>query len=432
MSLAREASNPDNDSDHRAREPRRPSKTVLCVVGTRPEAIKMAPVVRAFRDAPWARCRLVFTAQHRELVDPMFRFFEIAPDRDLDVMRPDQNLVDLTCRLLQGLDRAFHDEKPDVVLAQGDTTTVLAAALAAFYRRVPFAHVEAGLRTGDLARPFPEEGNRVLAGHLAALHFAPTPRARDALLREGVDPRTVRVTGNTVIDALHWAAERDVPIGVDIPPDARLVLVTAHRRDSFGQPMRQICEAVADLARQHPEVRFLWPVHPNPAVKSVVEARLAEVPNVLLVPPLEYGALVSALKRCELVLTDSGGIQEEAPALGKPVLVLRHESERPEAVAAGAAKLVGPVREAIVAETNRLLDQPAALRAMSRPQSPYGDGRAALRVVRCVAEALGVPRADTDTDTDDADALGEFQPSAPPTHPLRRPSREPARIPVPR
>src|SRR5262245_27874230 len=245
--------------------------TILCTIGTRPEAIKMAPVIRAFRSAPWAWCRVLLTAQHRELVDPMLAFFGIEPDIDLDIMRANQSLVDLTSRMLPAVHDAIAGERPDIVLAQGDTTTVFVTALASFYQRIPFAHVEAGLRTGRLDAPFPEEANRVLAGHLSALHFAPTAGARDNLFREGISDDRILVTGNTVIDALLLAAARDVPIGVDLDPAKRTILVTAHRRDSFGEPIRRDCRAVAELLERFSDVQLLWPVHPNPSIKPVVE-----------------------------------------------------------------------------------------------------------------------------------------------------------------
>jgi len=367
-------------------------KTIVCTIGTRPEAIKMAPVIRALRAAPWADCRVLLTAQHRELVDTMLGFFGIVPDVDLDAMRPGQTLADLTARLLGSVAEALTRLRPDMVLGQGDTTTVLATALASFYQRVPFGHVEAGLRTGRLDAPFPEEANRVVAGHLSAVHFAPTAAARANLLREGIDPAAVVVTGNTVIDALLETARRDLPIGIDLDPAARVVLVTAHRRDSFGAPLRRVCQAVAELHRRHPDVQFLWPVHPNPSVRPVVEALLGALPRVRLCDPLPYGAFISALKRSHLVLTDSGGVQEEAPALARPVLVLRTESERPEAVSAGVARLVGTDPRVIVREADRLLNDPSAYRDMARGASPYGDGHAARRIVSAVARVLGVTR----------------------------------------
>lgn len=250
-------------------------KTIVCTIGTRPEAIKMAPVIQALRRAHWARCRVLVTAQHRELLDQMLAVFGIEADIDLDVMRPGQTLVDLTSRMLTAVADALARERPDMVLAQGDTTTVLAAALASFYLKVPFGHVEAGLRTHNLFAPFPEEGNRLIAGRLSALHFAPTESARANLLHEGIDPSAIHVTGNTVIDALLETARLDGPIGIELAPDARLILVTAHRRDSFGAPIRRVCDAVTALHDRRPEVSFLWPVHPNPAVRPEVEARLS-------------------------------------------------------------------------------------------------------------------------------------------------------------
>jgi UDP-N-acetylglucosamine 2-epimerase (non-hydrolysing) len=351
----------------------------------------MAPVIKAFQAAPWARCRVLFTAQHRELVDQMLAFFDIDPDLDLDVMRPNQTLVELTSRLLMAVYHAIAREQPDMVLAQGDTTTVLATALASFYHKVPFGHVEAGLRTGRLFAPFPEEANRVLAGHLSALHFAPTASARDNLIGEGIADSSIVVTGNTVIDALLLAAARDVPIGVELDASRRLVLVTAHRRDSFGEPIRRICRAIARLHERFPNVEFLWPVHPNPAIKPVVEQEMADRPRVRLCAPLAYGPFVSAMRHATLILTDSGGVQEEAPALGKPVLVLREESERPEAIASGVAKLVGHDPDAIVSEASRLLGDPGAYQAMAKGVSPYGDGKAADRIVAAVGRFLGGP-----------------------------------------
>jgi UDP-N-acetylglucosamine 2-epimerase (non-hydrolysing) len=364
--------------------------TILCAIGTRPEAIKMAPVIRAFQAAPWARCRVLLTAQHRELVDAMLAFFDIEPDIDLGIMRANQSLVELTSRMLPAVHDAIGRERPDIVLAQGDTTTVFVTALASFYHRIPFAHVEAGLRTGCLDAPFPEEANRILAGQLSALHFAPTAGARVNLLREGVPDDRIIVTGNTVIDALQFAAERNVPIGVDLDPAKRTVLVTAHRRDSFGEPIRRICRAVAELHDRFPDVQFLWPVHPNPCVKPVVESAMSGLPRVRLCEPLAYGPFVSAMAQATLILTDSGGVQEEAPALGKPVLVLREESERPEAITAGVARLVGHDVELIVAEASHLLDDADAYCSMARGGSPYGDGHAAGRIVAAVAQYLGV------------------------------------------
>ena len=352
-------------------------KKIVCVIGTRPEAIKMAPVIRALEETPSARCRILLTGQHREMVDQALTFFGIEPHIDLDVMPLQLPFEQLASHLVTTLSSALASERPDMVLAQGDTTTVVATAIASFRQKLRFGHVEAGLRTRTLFAPFPEEANRVVTSHLSALHFAPTISARTNLEREGISPRSIFVTGNTVIDALLQTADRDLSIGIDLEPDKRLILVTAHRRESFGEPIRQICQAVAELHKRFPDVEFLWPVHPNPAIKRAVEQVMVDLPRVRLCAPLAYGPFVSALKRATLILTDSGGIQEEAPALGKPVLVMRNESERPEAIRAGVAKLVGYDARAIVDEASRLLVDPGAYTSMVRRVSPYGDGQAA-------------------------------------------------------
>jgi UDP-N-acetylglucosamine 2-epimerase (non-hydrolysing) len=364
-------------------------KTIVCTIGTRPEAIKMAPVIVALRQTPWARCRVVLTGQHRDLVDCVLADWGIQSDVDLDVMKLKLPLDQLARHLVEKIENVLTHPRPDMVLAQGDTTSVVASALASFRLNIPFGHVEAGLRSGDLFAPFPEEANRVIASHLSALHFAPTVRARMNLLHEGIDARRIHVTGNTVIDALKRTAARDWPIGVALDPRKRLVLVTVHRRDSFGAPLVQVCHAIQTLHDLHPQVEFLWPVHPNPAVKPVVRAHLSGFPRVHLCEPMEYGPFVAAMHRAAFVLTDSGGVQEEAPALGKPVLVLRNESERPEAIAMGVAKLVGCDPRKIVEESSRLLSEPSAYQSMSRVTSPYGDGRAAERIVSIVGEFLG-------------------------------------------
>jgi len=362
---------------------------VLCVIGTRPEAIKMAPVVLALKQQPWVEVRVLATAQHRHMLDQVLGFFDIEPDIDLDIMRPNQALTTLTARLLLELDDVLLAERPDVVLVQGDTTTVMAAALACFYHRIPVGHVEAGLRTWDLKNPFPEEANRVIAGRLAHWHFAPTQSARANLLREGVAEERIIVTGNTVIDALLLTAQRDVDLGVPIEPSRRLVLVTAHRRENFGQPFREICRALHTLAQRNPDVVFLYPVHPNPNVKDVAHALLGDSPNIILSDPLDYAPFVAAMKRAYIIVSDSGGVQEEAPALGKPVLVLRDETERPEAVDEGVVKLVGPHYTQIVEQAQTLLDSESAYRAMARGVSPYGDGHAARRIVKALSAYAG-------------------------------------------
>lgn len=364
-----------------------PRRRIMVVIGTRPEAIKMAPVVLALRKQPWADVRVLATAQHRQMLDQVLAVFGILPDIDLDIMQPGQTLTGLTARLLTRIDGVLSSERPDLVLVQGDTTTVMSMALACFYHRIPVGHVEAGLRTGDLDNPFPEEMNRIVAGRLARWHFAPTATSRDNLLREGIDAEQIYVTGNTVIDALHQVAERDLDLGIDIDPAKRLVLVTAHRRENFGEPFRAVCRAIRHLADSYPDTAFLYPVHPNPNVREVAHDLLGGHERITLCQPLDYLPFVAAMKRAHLILTDSGGVQEEAPALGKPVLVLRHETERPEAVDAGVVKLVGTNYHAVVAETRRLLDDDDAWRAMARGVSPYGDGRAATRITEVLAQA---------------------------------------------
>jgi UDP-N-acetylglucosamine 2-epimerase (non-hydrolysing) len=370
--------------DKRAAPRPKPGK-VLCVVGTRPEAVKMAPVILAIRKQPGLQCRVLATAQHRQMLDQVLDYFRIEPDIDLDLMRPNQGLADLTARLMTNLDRVLQEESPDVVLAQGDTTTVMTVALACFYRRVAFGHVEAGLRTGDMQTPFPEEANRVIAGRLARWHFAPTKGARDNLLKEGVARENIFVTGNTGIDALLTTAARaDAPLPVAIPADQRMVLITAHRRENFGEPFRQVCQAVETLAREYPDTAFLYPVHPNPNVRDTAHRMLGALSNVHLCDPMDYAPFVAAMKRSHFIISDSGGVQEEAPALAKPVLLLRNETERPEAVEQGLVRLVGPHRDAIVAHARQLMDDDAAYRSMARGVSPYGDGRAAARIVSVV------------------------------------------------
>lgn len=354
---------------------------LLVIIGTRPEAIKMAPVILALREEAWADVRVVATAQHREMLDQVLSFFDIVPDIDLDVMAPDQTLTDLTARLLVALGDVLDRERPDAILAQGDTTTVMVAALACFYKDIPFGHVEAGLRTGNLRDPFPEEANRVIASCLAHWHFAPTEGARLNLLRAGVEDASILVTGNTVIDALLVTAARNPETGIDLDPDKRLVLVTAHRRENFGEPFRRICTALRRLADRNPDVLFLYPVHPNPNVKDIAYKMLGGCPNIRLCAPLNYAPFVGAMQRAYFIMTDSGGVQEEAPALGKPVLVLRNETERPEAVDHGVVRLVGTNEETIIAKAQRLLDDEVAWREMARGVSPYGDGHAASRIV---------------------------------------------------
>lgn len=359
---------------------------IMCTVGTRPEAIKMAPVILALKQQPWAEVRVLATAQHRNMLDQVMKFFDIVPDIDLNIMKPNQTLTELTARLLLELDKVLLDEQPDVVLAQGDTTTVFAMALACFYRRIPFGHVEAGLRTWDMQNPFPEEANRVLAGRLTRWHFAPTQSSKDNLLREGIADQDITVTGNTVIDALLMTAAKDLVLDIELNSDKRLILVTSHRRENFGAPFKNICRALKVLAERNQDVQILYPVHPNPNVKDIAYEVLGDVPNIILCEPLDYSPFIAAMKRSYLIISDSGGVQEEAPALGIPVLVLREETERPEAVEMGVVKLVGPNYDRILEEAQILLDDPQAYKAMARGVSPYGDGKGAQRIVNVLKE----------------------------------------------
>jgi UDP-N-acetylglucosamine 2-epimerase (non-hydrolysing) len=372
--------------------------TVAVVFGTRPEAIKLATVIRALRAEPRLRTAVCVTGQHRQMLDQILATFDITPDADLGLMEPGQTLAGLTARAVTELDRFLLACRPHLLLVQGDTTTSFVAALTAFYHRIPVGHVEAGLRTGNLYSPWPEEANRVLVTRLAALHFPPTAAARDNLLREGVPPGRIYLTGNTVIDALLYTVqqiEQDPPAISGLPPEVmsgsdRLVLITGHRRENFGPSFEAICRAVAELARRFPDVRFVYPVHLNPNVREPVGRLLrpAELANVHLLDPLPYREFIALFRRATVVLSDSGGVQEEAPSLGKPVLLMRDTTERPEAVEVGAVKLVGTDFERIVGETTRLLTDPAAYRAMATAPNPYGDGRAAGRIVRACVEFL--------------------------------------------
>ena len=366
------------------------------VFGTRPEAIKLAPVVLELRRRPGCEVAVCVTAQQREMLDQVLELFAIVPDVDLDLMRPNQSLAAFAGRAIPRLDEELGRLAPDMVLVQGDTSTTLYAALAAFYRQIPVGHVEAGLRTGDLYSPFPEEANRLLTGQLSTLHFPPTRRAAENLLREGQPEERVLVTGNTGIDALLMIAARTddgllrKALGPQVAGERRLVLITAHRRESFGEAFTSLCNAIADLVVRHPDVLFVYPAHLNPNVQDPVGRilrPLAErVDNLLIPSPLPYHEFVALMKRSSLILTDSGGIQEEAPGLGKPVLVMRDTTERQEAIDAGTARLVGTTRERIVEETLRLLDDPAAYQAMANAANPFGDGHASERIVtRCLA-----------------------------------------------
>lgn len=356
------------------------------MVGTRPEAIKMAPVILALKKRPEFDVRVLATAQHRQMLDQVLSFFDIKADFDLDIMQPNQALTTLTARLLLALDEVLQSTKFDAVLLQGDTTTVMTAALACFYHRIPVGHVEAGLRTGDIHNPFPEEANRVIAGKLARWHFAPTEGSRRNLLKEHIPDSEIIVTGNTVIDALLMTAKKDIELPVAIDPGRRVVLVTSHRRENFGEPFRRICRALRTLAEKNPEVQFIYPVHPNPNVKEVAYEFLADLANFKLFEPLDYAYFISMMKRAHIIITDSGGVQEEAPALGKPVLVLRDETERPEAVEEGVVRLVGSNYDRIVSEVQHLLDDESAYKEIARGLSPYGDGHAAERIVKTLSE----------------------------------------------
>ena len=375
--------------------PTQPSQSlqVMLVYGTRPEAIKLAPLVAAMRDDERFNPVVIVTGQHREMLDQVHEFFGIVPDDDLDIHAPGQTLTQITNRSLRGVGRAIEAHRPDAVVVQGDTTS--AAALAAFYHEVPVLHVEAGLRTGDISSPFPEEANRRLISQVTTLHLCPTATSRDNLLGERTDPQRVRVTGNTVIDALLVAVDRRVP-----PPDEnlaaaledgsrRVVLVTAHRRESWGEPMRAIGRAVARLAEQHPEVLFVLPVHRNPKVREALLPQIEGHGNVIWCDPLEYGAFCALIDRSDVVLTDSGGVQEEAPALSKPVLVMRDNTERPEAVAFGVAELVGTDEDRIVERVSALLTDEAAYTAMAQAANPYGDGHACKRILAATAALFG-------------------------------------------
>lgn len=362
---------------------------VACVVGTRPECIKMAPVISALNAAGVCRTLVVATGQHRELVHQTLGIFGIAPDIDLDLMQPSQTLAGLTARILHRFDEVLASHKPDLVLVQGDTTTVLACAMGAFYRGIPVGHVEAGLRTHDVSSPFPEEFNRRVAGVVSALHFAPTAGSQRNLLAEGVPDARVHLTGNTVIDALLDVAGRpDLPCPYPINPGRRLLLLTAHRRENHGEPLLNICAAVRSLLDRFPDIEVVYPMHPNPRVREAVLPALGGLERVHLIEPVNYLELAGLLKASYLVLTDSGGIQEEAPALGKPVLVLRNETERPEAVSAGVARLVGTDTARIVEEASRVLDDPEHYGTLARGASPYGDGQAAGRIAHFCADFL--------------------------------------------
>lgn len=368
---------------------------VMTVFGTRPEAIKMCPLVLEMRKHPDEIEPLVaVTAQHREMLDQVLHLFGITPDYDLNIMSAGQTLYDVTEKALRGLQKVLEEAKPDLVLVHGDTTTTFAGALAAFYAQIPVGHVEAGLRTGNKYSPFPEEMNRKLTGALADYHFAPTATSKANLLRENVPEAKIVVTGNTVIDALKTTVKKDYRFDDDalhevLDSGKRLILMTTHRRENLGEPMRHVYKALCEVLRTHPGVEAIFPVHKNPKVRQIVNEELGHLPQVHLIEPLDYEPFANLMARVDIVLTDSGGIQEEAPALGKPVLVLRDTTERPEAVSAGTVKLIGTAYEDVLRETNLLLDDAAHYRAMAEAVNPYGDGEACARIVNRILKEFG-------------------------------------------
>lgn len=366
--------------------------SVMVVYGTRPEAIKIAPLAQALGTDPRFRLRVVSTGQHREMTDQVNRLFGIVPDIDLDLMAPGASVSGIFQRVLAGMEEVLQAERPDAVVVQGDTTSACAAGLAAFLAGVPVVHLEAGLRTGDLSSPFPEEANRRLTAVLASLHLAPTASARANLEAEGVDPRTIVVTGNTVVDALYWTIAQPFDFGdrqlAGLGVERRLVLVTTHRRESWGAPMKEAMQAIAEVAGRFQDVDFVLPMHRNPVVRQVVDAALGVLPNVRLTEPLDYAEFAHLMKNAYVVVSDSGGIQEEAPGLGKPVLVLRDTTERPEGLEAGTVRLVGTQRSVVVRELELLLTDPDAYAVMANAVNPYGDGLAAGRAVAAISALL--------------------------------------------
>ncbi len=364
---------------------------ILAILGTRPEAVKMAPVISALSETDGVRCWVCSTAQHREMLDQVLDLFEIQPDYDLDVMRPDQSLGDLSAAIFKGLDPVMMDVRPDWVLVQGDTTTVMIAGIISYYHRTKVGHIEAGLRTGDKWQPFPEEINRRVVTTVADLHFAPTEWAKANLLREGIPPEQIEVTGNPVVDALTEISRRpyDFSVGplAGIPEDQKLILVTAHRRENFGEPMERIFAALRTIAADYDrDVHLVFPVHLNPNVQDAARAGLADIPNMTLLPPLDYLSMVNLMKKAVLILSDSGGLQEEAPSFHTPVLVLREVTERPEAIEAGTARLVGTDTDRIVSEVHRLLDDHRIYREITALENPFGDGHAAQRIVESLLD----------------------------------------------
>ncbi|NTW88820.1 MAG: UDP-N-acetylglucosamine 2-epimerase (non-hydrolyzing) [Desulfobulbaceae bacterium] len=375
---------------------------ILSLFGTRPEAIKMAPIVKALEDDPFFTSILCVTAQHRQMLDQVLNLFSLSPDYDLNIMKDNQDLFDITSKVLLGVRDVLKKEKPDMILVHGDTTTCLAGALAGFYSQIPVGHVEAGLRTGNLSAPFPEEANRQITSRITTLHFSPTEKARENLLKEQIPSSSIYVTGNSVIDALLWVREK-VAIRNKWPDvfgsataifkqRRPYVLITGHRRENIGAGFQNICAAISTIAEQNPEINFVYPVHLNPNVQQTVYRLLCAQKNIHLIPPLDYEPFVYAMDRCLFILTDSGGVQEEAPSLGKPVLVMRDTTERPEAVAAGTVVLVGTNKKKIIDETSKLLKDPAYYRQMSTSHNPYGDGNATKRILHALKHYPGGSR----------------------------------------
>ena len=375
-------------------------KKVLLVFGTRPEAIKMAPLVKAFESESSIISKVCVTAQHREMLDQVLDMFEIKPDYDLDIMKPGQDLFDVTSNVLLGLKNVLSDFQPDIVLVHGDTSTTSSAALAAFYSKVKVGHVEAGLRTGDIYSPWPEEANRQITGVLANYHFSPTTTSQDNLLRENKNPKDIIVTGNTVIDALFLALDKieknetlknqiieKINSEYKLPDNKKIILVTGHRRENHGQGFINICEALKTIATNNPDIDIVYPVHLNPNVQKPVNEILSNTPNVYLINPLQYESFLYLMNKSYFIITDSGGVQEEAPSLGKPVLVMRDTTERPEALDAGTVKLVGTNKELIIKEAQKLLDDESEYNTMSKAHNPYGDGKACERIVKFIKEA---------------------------------------------
>ncbi len=368
---------------------------LMPIYGTRPEAIKMAPIIKAIQASPDFDCVVTVTGQHREMLDQVNELFGISPDHDLNIIAPRQTLNSIMAKTITGLDALFEADAPDAVIVQGDTTTSTAAAIAAFYRGIPVVHVEAGLRSGDLFSPFPEEGNRKISSHISSLHLAPTPVSKANLLRENINPEDIAVTGNTVIDALLETVDKNLPFQDQSLRDLaetgqEILLVTTHRRENQGNTMDGIGRALARIADAYPELIIVLPVHKNPAVREAVLPAITGKPNVIITEPLGYGEFTRLLSLAHVVLTDSGGVQEEAPSLGKPVLVMRNNTERPEAVAASTVKLIGTDESVIVHEVSDLLDDPAAYSAMANAVNPYGDGHAAARCLAAIAQLLNV------------------------------------------